>query len=152
MTDAALAELPFSVPPSDGPIIIAMPGLPQGKGRPRFVRRTGIAYTPPATRAYEGTLTWYGHMAMAGRPPINGPISVVVDAYFAVPQSWTFSKRKHALEGKVPHIVKPDADNLLKMLDALNGVVWDDDKQIAMCVICKRYDARPRLEIKVAKL
>ena len=30
-----------------------VPGKPQGKGRPRFSRKSGTAYTPSKTRDYE---------------------------------------------------------------------------------------------------
>ena len=45
---------------------------------------------------------------------------------------------------------KPDPDNIAKMLDALNRVVWVDDSQIVGLDACqKRYSDRPRIEIYV---
>lgn len=34
---------------------------------------------------------------------------------------------------------KPDADNIAKCLDALNGVIWHDDAQVVECIVRKRY-------------
>ena len=45
-----------------------------------------------------------------------------------------------------------DLDNILKMLDGLNGIVWGDDSQITDAVVRKRYSDRPRLEIIVTAL
>ncbi|WP_082524133.1 RusA family crossover junction endodeoxyribonuclease [Methylobacterium sp. Leaf399] len=42
--------------------------------------------------------------------------------------------------------------NLLKVLDALNEVVWRDDKQIAKAAIEKRYGAKPELVIQIEEL
>lgn len=40
---------------------------------------------------------------------------------------------------------KPDADNIIKIIaDALNGVAYNDDKQIVMCSCGKYYtDGEP---------
>ena len=51
-------------------------------------------------------------------------------ATFPVPASWPKSKREAAFAGRLPHIKPPDGDNVLKNIDALNEVVWVDDKQI----------------------
>lgn len=48
---------------------------------------------------------------------------------------------------------KPDFDNCEKLvLDALNGVVWNDDAQITDWSGKKRYDPNPRTEIIVRPL
>ena len=39
---------------------------------------------------------------------------------------------------------KPDVDNLCKtILDALNGLAYEDDKQVVECVIKKFYATEP---------
>ena len=52
------------------------------------------------------------------------------------------------------HLAKPDIDNLFKGLtDALNGVVWEDDKLI--CEIgrqVKIYGDPPRIEIEIEEV
>ena len=47
-----------------------------------------------------------------------------------------------------------DLDNLSKaVLDALNGIIWHDDKQVTTLHITKEYDREnPRVEIKVVAL
>lgn len=40
----------------------------------------------------------------------------------------------------MPHVKKPDLDNVVKLvLDALNGVAWDDDQQVN-CIFAKKLD------------
>lgn len=47
---------------------------------------------------------------------------------------------KRPLRHMTPHPIRPDADNLLKFVnDALNGVVWRDDSQIAWVMYTKTY-------------
>jgi len=145
----ANSRLPF--PPQE-PIVIELPGEPKGKGRPRFSRKTGTAYTPPETRSYEAQLKWMAKLAMKGRDPIIGPVEVFVAAVMSVPASWSGVRRRLALYCGLRPVVRPDADNLSKMLDAFNGLVWRDDNQIVDLHISKHYGAKPCLTIKVVPL
>lgn len=130
-------------------IVISLPGAPQGKGRPRFVRATGIAFTPAKTRSYESLLQGAAIDAMNGIRPLDGPVAVAVLAYFPVPASWSKRKREAALSGTTRPAKKPDADNLLKVLDSLNAVVFRDDAQIVDASVAKHYSDQPRLEVRV---
>lgn len=131
------------------PIIVQLTGQPVGKGRARFVRATGHAYTPEKTRTYESSLKLAAMDVMGSSPPIGGALRVCVIACMPIPQSWSKKKQADALCGLVRPIGKPDADNFLKTLDSLNQVVWIDDAQIVDASIIKKYDVRPRLEIRV---
>lgn len=130
-------------------IVVFLAGEPRGKGRPRFVRATGHAFTPADTRKYESHLRLAAQDAMAGRPPIEGPVDVEVFAAFPVPQSWSRSKRANALLGLTRPTVKPDWENIAKMLDAFNEVVWRDDRQVVDGCIRKVYSDTPCLRITV---
>jgi Holliday junction resolvase RusA-like endonuclease len=116
-------------------ITFTVPGIPVGKGRARFVRATGRAYTPAKTVSYEAELKFFAMQAMGNRPLFEGPLSVAVFATFPKPASW--SKKKAAATRN--HTSKPDLDNLFKCLDALNGVVWHDDAQVCRAYITKVY-------------
>lgn len=131
------------------PILIRLAGEPKGKGRPRFVKQTGRAFTPAATRSYEAALRFAAQEAMGERAPLDGPLAVTIIAGFPIPASWSKHKRAQAAAGLIWPTVKPDADNLAKMLDALNEVVWRDDKQAVDVHIRKRYSAAPNLLISV---
>ena len=51
------------------PVFIRLSGEPKGKGRPRFVKQSGRAFTPSATRSYEAALRFAAQEAMARRIP-----------------------------------------------------------------------------------
>ena len=119
-------------------VVVELAGVPVGKGRPRFIRKTGHAYTPQKTLNYEGALRVGATEAMAGKPPIEGPVMVEVVASFPVPPSWSKKKKALALAGAV-RPGRPDIDNQLKALDAFNEIVWHDDAQIAEARLSKVY-------------
>jgi Holliday junction resolvase RusA-like endonuclease len=51
------------------------------------------------------------------------------------------------------HTGKPDADNILKAVcDALNGIVWHDDSQVAFARVLKQYGEEARLEIDIERM
>ena len=83
-------------------------------------------------------------------PLIEGPVWMVVMAYKTRPKS--MMGKKWADE---PIICpsKPDWDNIGKLVsDALNGIVWRDDRQIVSGWVQKFYcekSGTPRLEISI---
>lgn len=125
-------------------------GLPVGKGRPRFFRRgkfTGT-YTPKKTKSYENNVL---AQAVAYKPiqPWNMPLSVELQFFFPVPASYSKSFKEHS-EG-APFDKKPDIDNLIKsVLDPLNTVFWEDDKQIFRCLATKCYSSKPRVDVMIS--
>ena len=102
-----------------------IPGQPVGKGRPKFVRATGRAYTP------KGTAEWERSAALILRNQYNGApldecVTVDVVAVFSRPKRLL---RKKDPQERMPCDVKPDIDNVVKcVLDALTmaGVLRDD--------------------------
>ena len=91
----------------------------------------------------------YGRQAMRGKDPLTGPLKVSVLAIFLAPASWTKSKKALAYGGELAHVVKPDADNVGKTIDALNKIVWADDSQIVSMLVEKRYGMQPKMVIHV---
>ena len=133
-------------------IQIVLAGEPTGKGRPRFSRATGRAFTPQTTATYESALRYAGYKAMNGALPLEGPLTIEIGAFVPVPKSWSKKKAAAALSGELRPTSKPDRDNLAKMVDALNEVVWRDDSQIVDWTIRKFYSDRPRLEVVVGPI
>lgn len=132
-----------------------VPGMPQGKGRARVGKVAGHArlFTPGKTVAYEGLIALAAKQAMAGRPPIEGPVAVRLRAVFPVPASWSKKRRAEALGGLIRPTGKPDADNIAKALgDGCNGVVWVDDSAIVDVSASKVYGERPGLYVVVEPL
>lgn len=131
------------------PIIIELEGVPIGKGRPRSRRGQARPYTPEATRSFEEALGFAGRAVMRARLPLEGPLAVTVHAYLPIPPSWSAIKRRWALDGTIRPRTKPDTDNILKTIDALNKIVWRDDAQVVDGHVHKFYAAEPRLRIEV---
>lgn len=136
-------------------VTIFLPGQPKGKGRPRFrmIQRGAqvfsSAYTDEKTRSYETLLREAAQAVMGDRPLLDGALHLVMEARFGVPASWSKKKQAAALAGSVHPTGKPDLDNLVKVLDALNGVVWRDDSLIVSADVRKSYSDRPGLTITV---
>lgn len=131
---------------------IRLDGSPVAKGRPRFSRLTGTAYTPEKTRRYEDALAWAGQIAMSGRPLLEGPLCILFLSFVAIPASKSQKWKAAALRGEIFPTGRPDFDNYAKVLDSLNKIVWIDDSQIVDATVRKRYSDRPRTEISVSTL
>ena len=69
-------------------------------------------------------------------------ISVSIDACFIPPESMSKKKRLAIATGCIRPCKKPDVDNIAKLvLDALNGVIYKDDKDVSSLTVFKRYCA-----------
>lgn len=127
-------------------ISFVLPGTPIAKARPRFTGN-GRTYTDAKTRAAEQSILAAYLVAAGGRPPHNGPVYVHIVAMFTPADSWPKWKRERALHGIWPHTAKPDLDNLVKIIDGLNGRAWLDDSQIVCIGASKLYGATPSTTI-----
>lgn len=128
---------------------IRLSGIPRGKGRPRFRKGGGRPFTPKETRENEIDLAWMARRAMEGREPFECAVVLEVTATLPVPKSWSRTDRNLASQGMIFHTAKPDCDNLLKSIDALNKIVWIDDSQVVDARVRKVYGNMPRLDITV---
>lgn len=127
-----------------------VPGEPRGKGRPRFVKKNGIAYTPKETAQYENLIVLACRETMGDRAPLGCPVFLTVHAHFAIPPSKSKKWKARAAQGQEPVVKRPDLDNILKVVcDALNGVAWKDDKQVYFATTSKFYGLRPRLSVEI---
>jgi len=135
-------------------ISLVIPGVPAGKGRPRFARAGAFvrAYTPAKTVSMENLIRLTFAHKYPGRPPISGAVTVDVRAYFPIPKSVSKKLAAKMAEEKFPYTHKPDADNILKMLDALTGIAFEDDRFIYRAEVWKYYSNRPRLEIDICEM
>jgi Holliday junction resolvase RusA-like endonuclease len=86
---------------------------------------------------------------MAGRPPIAEPVTVEIEARFQIPTSFNKRKKAEARMGLAWPAIRPDVENLAKLMDGLNGIVWQDDRQIVVETIRKIYSEQPGLTIIV---
>jgi len=134
---------------------LEFPGAPRGKGRPRFriigkgMQQFASTYTDSDTRRYEDQLRVAATIQMGRREPFDFPLSVSIEALMPIPGSWSLRKRASAASGVIAPTTKPDADNIVKSLDAFNKVVWRDDSMIVNLLINKRYSLTPMLKVVV---
>lgn len=118
-----------------------IPGRPVGKGRPRFTRQ-GHCWTPDKTVAYERDIKLaYWSTYRHWKYEADKALAVDIVLYYPRPKSMAKHKRLMAQKGVLRPTVKPDVDNVIKaILDALNGVAFDDDRQIVQVTCEKWYD------------
>lgn len=130
---------------------IIIKGSVRGKGRPRVNLHTGTIYTPPQTREYEQLIEWC-YRTQGGRHWLDQPVRVEIIAEHLAPKVCK-GKRAAMIAGMMFPLIKPDADNIAKIvLDALNGVAYKDDKQVVELDCRKRYATEPRLLVKVERV
>ena len=136
-------------------IKIYIPLRPVAKGRPRFGKNNHV-YTPDKTKNYEssvGLLVKNAIQNAQSKIEIDKPLTVDLTFSFKPPESWVNSKRLEATSGLTKHITVPDLDNLIKaVLDALNGIAYNDDKQIVELKAKKIYAAEDSVNITIEYL
>lgn len=128
-----------------------VPGVPTAKGRPRFARATGRAFTPAKTAGAERTIagelgaaTKVGMTASARTWPATGPLELELVFHLPIPASWSNRRREEARRGLLRHTSRPDVDNLAKLVcDAANGILWEDDAQLVLVTMSKAYGMTP---------
>ena len=91
-------------------------------------------------------------MVMGDRAPLEGALAITITAVFPIPISWSKRKQHAALTGELHHTSKPDADNLLKSIDALGGICFRDDSQAARVEVIKLYGTKPRMTIEITEI
>lgn len=122
-------------------------GEPVAKGRPRIGK--GRAYTPAKTRNAEDAIRLQAKEQ--GARPLSGPLGALIVFHMPIPASWSKTRQIAAI-GEY-HTSRPDADNLKKLvLDALNGLAWEDDAQVADIRVIKIYGKTPMTEVSIWQL
>lgn len=128
-----------------------MLGPPRGKERVKR-RFDGPSYTPERTVNFESRAAMEATRAMGDRPPLTGALVLDVIMKFPVPASKPKKWREAALRGDIRPTVKPDWDNGGKLTDALNLIVWVDDKQIVDGRVQKFYSEKPGMWMQVREI
>ena len=143
-TDVSVRVVRFSVP-----------GAAVGKGRPKFARRGAFvtAYTDKKTVSYENLVKLYASEAVGSNPPFDGPVCLTLKIGVLPPVSWSKKKTADAMIGRIRPTTKPDVDNIMKAIcDAMNEIVYVDDKQVCDVWISKHYTAIPEVRVIVEAL
>ncbi len=121
-------------------------GNPVPKARARTVRKGGRtwSFTPKKVAVWEKVVK--AEAAKHFDEPFNGPVALALAFYMKRPKS---RKKDNYV------MTTPDLDNLEKaFLDGLNGVAYDDDKQVVVKNAVKKYviTGEPRVEVVVFAL
>lgn len=104
--------------------------------------RSGRTYTDSKTKAEMKQVN--DAYVAAGGTKLEGPVSVLVEVYGALPKSTP--KRIRTRE----NLHKPDIDNVIKcVMDGLTGTAYDDDTQVVEAHGIKHGDIRRAPYVKV---
>lgn len=111
------------------PLLVTVPGVPRSKTRPRYTRK-GHVYQNPTDREREERTAWFLRGGI--REPFGSNVAVVC----------MFVR---------PNRTRVDADNMVKhVLDAANGVIFEDDRQVTAQAGLVEMDAEnPRTVIAI---
>lgn len=124
---------------------------PVGEARPRRVTHRGrtYVYSPKSKKRGEFRQLLLSQIKEA---PLTKAIVVQIVFFYAPLKSWSKKKRED-MNGKYKP-TRPDLDNLIKfVLDAGNGILWEDDKQVVKFDNCfKCYGKRNLIHITAQEL
>lgn len=131
-----------------------IPGKAQAKQRPRM-GRSGIVYTPKETLVYENyvKMCYSDYARQFEWLPYENQVKAEIDVLVAVPKSDSKAKKKAKIEGAIRPTVKPDCDNLAKsILDSLNGLAYQDDKQVVELFVKKYYAENAEVRVRLTEV
>lgn len=132
-------------------ISFVIPGAPVPQGRPR-VTSAGHAYYDKRTQDYRELVKQCAIVAQNGREPLTGALAMFVDCSMPIPESWPKHRKQAALHG-MWHISSKDTDNLIKAVaDSCNGIIYEDDSQLALVVGTKSYSTEPEAKVTIFQL
>jgi len=129
-------------------IVAVVDMRPVPKGRPRVYH--GRAITPGPTVRAEAMVRAQviAQMSARGMTAIEGPVELSLSFEYAYPKSWPQARRVPAL-----HVSPPDLDNLVKLVqDALNGICWHDDREVAVVSARKVWVPRDGIMIHARRI
>lgn len=114
-------------------IRIHIPGEPTAQARSRSTRR-GHHYDP--LKKFKEGIRVMIRSQVKGMEPLTGPLTLKCEFRMQRPKShYGTGKNSDKLKMSAPyyHTIKPDMDNLKKMvMDCLTGIVWVDDCQVCV--------------------
>ena len=126
-------------------------GKPQAKQRPRFTS-SGHVYTAPETANYEN-LVKLSYREKYGGMMLKNAIQADITVSVSIPKSVSKKKYWEMDAGRLFPTKKPDCDNIIKsILDALNGVAYDDDKQVVKVSCVKKYGNKDGVLVELSEL
>lgn len=145
------------------PVYFFVPGVPAPGGSKRFVgisKKTGRGILVDAS-GERGTnwrtiVQWAAQeQLIAGATAFPPGVPLALDVVFTMPRPKAHFRKDGTLKDgiMVHHISKPDTTKLLRALeDAITGILWHDDAQIALQSARKIYGTAPGATITISSL
>lgn len=128
-----------------------IPIEPVAKARPRL-GKGGNVYTPGNTRVFEQFVRQFASYRENVKP-LKRKVPVFVELEFHLPIPASRRREFELSGGTMEPTVRPDLDNYAKsILDALNGVAWEDDAQVVQMNCSKLYAPQPGVRICIQAL
>lgn len=140
------------------PIQFFVPGQPKTAGSKRAFMRPGMKFPVIVDDCAKGK-DWRGDVkrfaveAFRSETLVEGPLTVSLT--FIMPRPKYHYRSNGELKDNAPalHTSKPDVLKMARAIeDALTGVVWKDDSQIAVEVLTKRYGDKPGCQVSISRL
>ena len=133
-------------------LIIGIPIVPkaQKRARSRIAGKFVQVYKDKDQRNEEDNFKAMLYRQLPqGFTPIQGAVCLTVYAHMPIPKC-SLKKYAEYIHGTIPHVKKPDLDNLVKQVkDCCKGALWIDDRQVVKLTAVKKYSASPRWRIVV---
>lgn len=123
---------------------LTIPGVPVARQRPRFSKFRTYDKQQDIKEIYRLSIL---PQLPSGFRMIDTPIKLKILYSMPIPKST--SKKKKLLMEDGPHVKKPDLDNLYKMFDSFNGVLWEDDSLIYSIQMEKIYSTTPQTTLNI---
>lgn len=136
----------------------SVPGEVVGQGRPRATTVGGHVrmYDPEKSRDYKSKVALFAQAQMKEQGltglqvPSERGFRVSISADAPVPKSFSKKKQMDAVCLRIRPTKRPDCDNVIKaVLDALNGVFWEDDRLVTTIFMTKYYSPEPELKVSI---
>lgn len=126
-----------------------------GKQRPKahIVKGHPVIYTPKETKAFENHVATE-YMSQGGfKFDADLPLRIVIRVFQAIPKATSKAKRLKMLANDIRPTKKPDIDNIGKIvMDALNGVAYEDDRQVVEMNVTKFYGTEDQMEVTIREV
>ena len=122
-----------------------------GKERPRYSAKSGRMYK---TSSFEEKVKFaFKSKYNIALEPSTREFKVKITAYFKPAESLSKKKKQELIDGEFGFLHRPDADNVAKaILDALNGLAYKDDSQVANLLIFKLYGEENKILVEMEEL
>lgn len=116
-------------------IVIPLNPVAQKRARVTMRGRFPHFYDPKESKDFKNIIATYVRQKLF--KPLSGGIKLDIKFYIERPK---YLMRKKDTENAIPHMAKPDIDNLLKsIMDGMNGVAYEDDSQVCVSSQAKFY-------------